>query len=576
MIPPLLLDVRSHHAVLDLCAAPGSKTAQIVELMHADAGNSKLPTGVVIANDREQKRCYLLIHQLQRLQSPAAIVTRHDATNYPKMFISTDQGEQQLLFDRVLTDVPCSGDGTLRKNADLWPRWSPSLALAEHFVQGKILRRGLELLTVGGKLVYSTCSLNPLEDEAVVASVLSVCDGAVHIEDQTDKLPELKWTPGISHWRVMLKDGQWCDTLEDVPEKHRRCIRPSLFPPSNAASLGLEKCMRILPHQQDTGGFFVAVLVKTSHLPWMRDSKESKVPVGSKVDGNNQEIVQERDSPLAKRMCVASPTTDNVEVKEPNDVPSPATSNETNPVNFTNSKPGGKRGQGKKSARIYQEDPFHFLPSNALEVDSDWRSTVEFYQISPDFPVQQVMFRRAVRDEKAKRRRNFYFTNSLARNVLLSNENRGINFVNLGVKILGISDDTHFQGYRLLQEGIYLMEPHIGAVRRVRIGSRDDLITILTYDMPLVDLLKHPETVKSYETTPVGPVLMEYNPENPIYSPGVKLHLTGWRGLASLRHYLDKHERDHLFRVCGYDEVPRIQSAPRRPPTESNKTEENS
>lgn len=62
-------------------------------------------------------------------------------------------------------DVPCSGDGTLRKNPDVWIKWKITHALNLHGVQYRIARRGAELLDVGGRLVYSTCSLNPVENE---------------------------------------------------------------------------------------------------------------------------------------------------------------------------------------------------------------------------------------------------------------------------------------------------------------------------------------------------------------------------------------------------------------------------
>ena len=76
-------------------------------------------------------------------------------------------------FDRVLADVPCSGDGTLRKSPDLWRSWALSSAVQLHPVQIGCLVRGLSLLKVGGRLVYSTCSMNPLENEAVVAFALN-------------------------------------------------------------------------------------------------------------------------------------------------------------------------------------------------------------------------------------------------------------------------------------------------------------------------------------------------------------------------------------------------------------------
>ena len=63
MIPPLLLDVKPHHRVMDLCAAPGSKTSQIIEQLHGDTGFG-IPEGFVVANDADNKRCYLLVHQV--------------------------------------------------------------------------------------------------------------------------------------------------------------------------------------------------------------------------------------------------------------------------------------------------------------------------------------------------------------------------------------------------------------------------------------------------------------------------------------------------------------------------------
>merc|ERR1719427_306173 len=109
MIPPLFLDVKSDHLVLDLCAAPGSKTAQIIEMMHADK-NQDIPKGAVIANDADHKRCYMLTHQAKRLNTPCVIITNHDASIFPKLYDSKIPGiGKPILFDRVLCDVPCSG-----------------------------------------------------------------------------------------------------------------------------------------------------------------------------------------------------------------------------------------------------------------------------------------------------------------------------------------------------------------------------------------------------------------------------------------------------------------------------------
>ncbi|CAN0237249.1 unnamed protein product, partial [Hapterophycus canaliculatus] len=87
------------------------------------------------------------------------------------------------VFDRVLADVPCSGDGTLRKQPSIWRTWTVAGGLGLHPLQLLITLRGAAMLKIGGKMVYSTCSLNPIEDEAVVAEVLRRCGGNLELED---------------------------------------------------------------------------------------------------------------------------------------------------------------------------------------------------------------------------------------------------------------------------------------------------------------------------------------------------------------------------------------------------------
>ncbi len=84
MIPPVVLDVKPHHKVLDMCAAPGSKTAQLIEAVHAV--EDVVPTGLVVANDSDNSRCYMLVHQAKRMQSPCVIITNHDGKTYPTDF----------------------------------------------------------------------------------------------------------------------------------------------------------------------------------------------------------------------------------------------------------------------------------------------------------------------------------------------------------------------------------------------------------------------------------------------------------------------------------------------------------
>lgn len=114
MIPPLVLDVKPHHAVLDMCAAPGSKTAQLIEAIHAEEGvvpkgkSAFAPTyfvialsldfvsGLVVANDADNARCYMLVHQAKRLQSPNCIITNHDASCMPNLLITKEDGTKVI------------------------------------------------------------------------------------------------------------------------------------------------------------------------------------------------------------------------------------------------------------------------------------------------------------------------------------------------------------------------------------------------------------------------------------------------------------------------------------------------
>lgn len=92
------------------------------------------------------------------------MVTTMDGQFFPKIL--------QDGFDRILVDVPCSSDGTMRKEPKVLHRWKVSNGLNHHALQVSLLCRGIELLKPGGRLIYSTCSLNPMECEAVVQTAL--------------------------------------------------------------------------------------------------------------------------------------------------------------------------------------------------------------------------------------------------------------------------------------------------------------------------------------------------------------------------------------------------------------------
>lgn len=203
MIPVTLLDIKPTHKCLDMCAAPGSKTIQMLEYLHAKKKDkkSKNGAGFVIANDTDVKRAYMLTHQARRLNSPSLFVTNNDARFFPNLHL--DENKTPLKFDRILCDVPCSGDGTLRKNLGLWKNFHCHMGHGNHPLQLDILERGFKLLRKGGRITYSTCTFNPIENEAVVAAAVHRHIKQVKIVDVSKEVsPKLKYRPGLTRWQV--------------------------------------------------------------------------------------------------------------------------------------------------------------------------------------------------------------------------------------------------------------------------------------------------------------------------------------------------------------------------------------
>eukprot|EP01155_Anaeramoeba_flamelloides_P001702 Anaeramoba_flamelloidesa1055918_12.p2 GENE.a1055918_12~~a1055918_12.p2 ORF type:complete len:155 (-),score=25.61 a1055918_12:803-1228(-) len=110
-----------------------------------------------------------------------------------------------MYLDKILSDVPCSGDGTFKKNFTGSETWSPQLALGLHPMQFQIAKRGIELLKPGGRFVYSTCSFNPIENEAIIIRLLKHfgTDKLKLIDCSHWKNKGLKFTGGMTNWKVM-------------------------------------------------------------------------------------------------------------------------------------------------------------------------------------------------------------------------------------------------------------------------------------------------------------------------------------------------------------------------------------
>ena len=176
------------------------------------------PEGTVIANDRSIKRMRAASHAFERLGLLNVATTTLDALRFP---------QPQRLFDKVLADVPCSAEGTCRKSSRRREVRAEESEKLSHTQIG-ILRRAVALCRVGGRIVYSTCTFAPEENERVVDAVLRESGGDLRLISAHP--PGFQASAGLTRWRGRE------------------------FDPS------LRHALRVWPHQRDTGGFFVAVL----------------------------------------------------------------------------------------------------------------------------------------------------------------------------------------------------------------------------------------------------------------------------------------------------------------------------
>lgn len=212
MIPPLVLQPKPEEVILDLCAAPGSKTTQIAQYMKNK--------GVIIANDIDIQRIVALGMNLQRCGVSNTIITLRQNYNFGKE-----------VFDKILVDAPCSATGTIRRSFFALEMWSPNFVKRMAIKQYNLLKNAFVSLKKGGILVYSTCSLEPEENEGVISKFLEEHDNA-KIED------------------IRLKGIKRSETIQEFEKKNY--------------NKDVKRCLRIWPQDNDTEGFFVAKIKKTN------------------------------------------------------------------------------------------------------------------------------------------------------------------------------------------------------------------------------------------------------------------------------------------------------------------------
>ncbi len=209
MIPALVLNPKPGEIVLDMCAAPGSKTTQMASMMKNE--------GIIIANDYKGKRLSSLGMNINRCGVSNTIIT-----------LMMGHRISGLSFDKILLDAPCSATGAIRKSLKVLEMWNMNGIKRLAGAQRQLIAKAFELLKPGGVLVYSTCSLEPEENEAVIDYLLNNFDDAKILEIDLN----LKRSPAI---------------LEYNGKRFNKDIN---------------KTLRLWPMDNDTEGFFVAKITK--------------------------------------------------------------------------------------------------------------------------------------------------------------------------------------------------------------------------------------------------------------------------------------------------------------------------
>ncbi len=211
MIPPIVLDPMPSETVLDMASAPGSKTTQLSAMMKN--------IGVIVANDENPLRLKLLGMNLQRCGVENAVISNRNAMFFEKAGI---------LFDKVLLDAPCSGTGTIRKSLKTLKIWNEKMTIKIAGIQKRLLDSAHQSLKRGGVLVYSTCSLEPEENEE-----------------------NISWF--LDKHKDMVTQEIILDIKRDEPilEFDKKRYNPLV-----------KNCLRLYPNTNDTQGFFVCKMVK--------------------------------------------------------------------------------------------------------------------------------------------------------------------------------------------------------------------------------------------------------------------------------------------------------------------------
>ncbi|WP_438448624.1 RsmB/NOP family class I SAM-dependent RNA methyltransferase [Gorillibacterium sp. sgz5001074] len=244
MAPVELLDVQPGDRVLDLCAAPGGKTTQIAGKLRG--------TGLIVTNDNNAERVRALAKNVELYGIRNALVLNET----PDRLAARWPG----FFHKILIDAPCSGEGMFRKDEDMARQWEKHSVEKCSLMQREILQQAAALLAPGGRLVYSTCTFSPEENECSIARFLR-------------SHPEFRVVPVEPAFGFAPGRPDWCAQAEGMQEP-------------DGAALETAGTLRLWPHRIRGEGHYVAVLEKENVA--MPDAAESG---GGFAQGNGREPI---------------------------------------------------------------------------------------------------------------------------------------------------------------------------------------------------------------------------------------------------------------------------------------------
>ena len=240
MIVAELAKVQPGEIVCDLCASPGGKSTQVLGHLNG--------TGFLVSNEISSQRAHILSQNIERFGSANSCILNEDTDTLAMQFAS--------FFDVCIVDAPCSGEGMFRKDEGAIWQWSPENVLKCASRQLEILENADRMLKPGGRMIYSTCTFAPEEDECVIASFLL---------SHPDY--ELKDVPIPRKGTCYLPDESDPVSYEICEGRADLACEYGAFSEAEKEMIGqlhLERCVRMWPHHVPGEGHFAAILVRKS------------------------------------------------------------------------------------------------------------------------------------------------------------------------------------------------------------------------------------------------------------------------------------------------------------------------